>query len=152
MQFDNKSTNQVMVQIVDDEFDIVNVLKLYLQQVGLKVFGFTDPYLALEHFRINCKDYILVVSDIRMPGMNGFEFVRNIREIKPEVKVLLMTAFDINTNIVSEELLSTKVNGFIQKPVSSKELNNIILKHIPTCSIKKNKDEVYFNLIFKNHI
>ena len=99
MQFDNKSTNQMMVQIVDDEFDILNVLKLYLQQLGLNVFGFTDPYLALEHFQINCKDYILVVSDIRMPGMNGFEFVRNIREIKPEVKVLLMTAFDISTNI-----------------------------------------------------
>jgi DNA-binding NtrC family response regulator len=139
MQFDNKSTNQMMVQIVDDEFDILNVLKLYLQQLGLNVFGFTDPYLALEHFQINCKDYILVVSDIRMPGMNGFEFVRNIREIKPDVKVLLMTAFDISTNIVSEELLSTKVNGFIQKPVSGKELNNIIRKHIPTCSIKSNK-------------
>jgi DNA-binding NtrC family response regulator len=140
MQFDNKSTNQMMVQIVDDEFDILNVLKLYLQQLGLNVFGFTDPYLALEHFQINCKDYILVVSDIRIPGMNGFEFVRNIREIKPEVTVLLMTAFDISTNIVSEELLSTKANGFIQKPVSSKELNNIIRKHIPTCSIKSNKE------------
>ena len=139
MQFDNKTTNQMMVQIVDDEFDILNVLKLYLQKLGLNVFGFTDPYLALEHFQINCKDYILVVSDSRMPGMNGFEFVRNIREIKPEVKVLLMTAFDMSTNIVSEELLSTKIDGFIQKPVSNKELNSIIRKHIPTCSIKSNK-------------
>ena len=126
--------------MINLQIDILNFINLYLRQVGLNVFGFTDPYLALEHFRINCKDYILVVSDIRMPGMNGFEFVRNIREIKPEVKVLLMTAFDINTNIVSEELLSTKVNGFIQKPVFSKELNNIILKHIPTCSIKRNKE------------
>src|ERR687884_2306013 len=121
-----KSTNQMMIQVVDDEFDIVNIIKLYLQGIGFNVFGFTDSSLAFEHFQINCKDYILVVSDIRMPGMNGFEFVRNIREIKPEVKVLLMTAFDISTNIVSEELLSTKVNGFIQKPVSGKELNNII--------------------------
>ena len=64
--------------------------------------------------------------------MNGFEFVKKSREIKPEVKVLLMTAFDINTNIVSEELLSTKVNGFIQKPVSSKELTSILRKHIST--------------------
>jgi DNA-binding NarL/FixJ family response regulator len=67
-----------------------------------------------------------------MPGMNGFEFVKKSREIKPEVKVLLMTAFDISTNIVPEELLPTKVNGLIQKPVSSKELNSIIRKHIST--------------------
>ena len=148
MRLGHKAPDQIMIQVVDDEFDILNVLKLYLQQVGLNVFGFTDPYLALEHCRINCKNYILVVSDIRMPGMNGFEFVRNIREIKPDVKVLLMTAFDISTNIVSEELLSTKVNGFIQKPVSSKELNNIIRKHIPTCSIKSTKERSLLQIDF----
>jgi DNA-binding response OmpR family regulator len=42
--------NQSMIQVVDDEFDIVNVIKLYLQGKGLNVFGFTDPLLALEHF------------------------------------------------------------------------------------------------------
>ena len=42
--------NQSMIQVVDDEFDIVNVIKLYLQGKGFNVFGFTDPLLALEHF------------------------------------------------------------------------------------------------------
>jgi len=79
---------------------------------------------------MNSKDYTLVISDIRMPAMNGFEFVRNIKEIKPKIKVLLMTAFDINITIFSEELLATKVNGFIQKPILLKELTTIILKHI----------------------
>ena len=139
MQFDNKSTNQMMVQIVDDEFDIVNVLKLYLQQVGLNVFGFTDPNLALEHFRINCKDYILVVSDIRMPGMNGFEFVRKVREISPTIKVLLMSSFEANSNELSIGLGGSKIEGFIQKPISSKELIGIIRKHISIQSIKSNK-------------
>ena len=131
-----------MIEVVDDDFDILNVINLYLRQVGLNVFGFTDPNLALEHFRINCKDYILVVSDIRMPGMNGFEFVRNIREIKPDVKILLMTAFDINTTIFSEELLATKVNGFIQKPISLKRLNIEIKKYTngikPITRLRKN--------------
>ena len=70
MQFDNdkKAPNEMMIQVIDDDFDIVNTIKLYLQRVGLNVFGFTDPNLALEHFRINCKDYALVISDIRMPA------------------------------------------------------------------------------------
>jgi DNA-binding NarL/FixJ family response regulator len=81
---------------------------------------------------MNFKDYSIILSDIRMPGMNEFEFVKKSREIKPEVKVLLMTAFDINMNIVSEELLSTKVNGIIQKLVSSKGLTSILRKYIST--------------------
>ncbi|MFL6327194.1 MAG: response regulator, partial [Nitrososphaeraceae archaeon] len=81
------------ILVLDDEFDIINPIKHSLQRIGLHVYAFTDPNLALEHFRINCKDYILVVSDIRMPGMNGFEFVRRVREINPAIKVLLMSAF-----------------------------------------------------------
>ncbi|MFL6318183.1 MAG: response regulator [Nitrososphaeraceae archaeon] len=126
----NKPTNQMMIQVVDDEFDIVNIIKLYLQGIGLNALGFTDPLLALEHFRINCNDCILVISDIRMPGMNGFEFVRKIREISPTVRILLMSAFEVNGNELSEALEDTKIHGFIQKPVSMHELNIVIQKQL----------------------
>ena len=130
MQFDNKARYQMLIQVVDDEFDILNVIKLYLQRVGLNVFGFTDPNLALEHFRINCKDYILVVSDIRMPGMNGFEFVRKVREISPAIKVLLMSAFEVNSTELSIGLGGTKIEGFIQKPISLRKLSSIVQKQL----------------------
>ena len=118
--------NNDSIMIVDDEIDITTFMKLSLQECGFNVDSFTDPFLALEHLQINSKDYMIVISDIRMPGLNGFEFVRKIREVKPKIKVLLMTAFDINTNVFSEELLATKVNGFIQKPISEKILNSEI--------------------------
>ena len=118
--------------MLDDELDITTVITTSLRKNGFNLFGFTNPFLALEHLQMNFKDYGIILSDIRMPGMNGFEFVKKSREIKPDVKVLLMTAFDISTNIISEELLSTKINGFIQKPVSSKELTSILRKHIST--------------------
>jgi DNA-binding NtrC family response regulator len=130
MQFDNKATYQMLIQVVDDDFDILNVIKLYLQKVGLNVFGFTDPNLALEHFRINCKDYILVVSDIRMPGMNGFEFVRKLREISPAIKVLLMSAFEANSTELSIGLGGAKIEGFIQKPISLRKLSSIVQKQL----------------------
>ena len=130
MQFDNKATNKMLIQVVDDDFDILNVIKMYLQRVGLNVFGFTDPNLALEHFRINWKDYILVVSDIRMPGMNGFEFVRKVREISPAIKVLLMSAFEVNSTELSIGLGGAKIEGFIQKPISLRKLSSIVQKQL----------------------
>jgi YesN/AraC family two-component response regulator len=53
------------------------------------MYGFTQPALALEHFEINVKNYDLLISDIRMPRMNRFEFIKKVRAIKPEVKVFL---------------------------------------------------------------
>jgi len=130
MRLGNKASDQRMIQVVDDEFDIVNVIKLYLQEKGLNVFGFTDPQLALEHFRINYKSYSLIISDIRMPGMNGFEFVGKIKEICPAVKVLLMSAFEINSTELSAGLRENIIQGFIQKPIALDELGNIVQRQL----------------------
>jgi CheY-like chemotaxis protein len=125
MALENRS-----VLVLDDEFDIISLIKQSLSRIGLHVYAFTDPLLALEHFRINCKNYVLVVSDIRMPGMNGFEFVRKIREINPAIKVLLMSAFEVNSTELAAGLGSTKIDGFIQKPISLHQLNSVIQEHI----------------------
>jgi CheY-like chemotaxis protein len=128
------------ILVLDDEFDIINPIKHSLHRIGLHVYAFTDPNLALEHFRINCKDYILVVSDIRMPGMNGFEFVRRVREINPAIKVLLMSAFEINSTELSVGLGGAKIEGFIQKPISLHEFNIAVQKQINGLkSYKKSK-------------
>ena len=83
--------------MLDDDFDLATLVKEILRKHGFKnVFAFTDPLLALEHFKTNNKDYSLLISDIRMPTMNGFEFVREARKINPKVKILLMTAFEID--------------------------------------------------------
>ena len=128
------------ILVLDDEFDIINPIKHSLERIGLHVYAFTDPSLALEHFRINCKDYILVISDIRMPGMNGFEFIRKVREISPAIKILLMSAFEINSTELSVGLGGDKIQGFIQKPISLHELNMVVQKHINGLkSYKKSK-------------
>ena len=75
------TTNWIL--IVDDEFDVISIFKQALKKKGFHVFGFTDPLLALEHFQINVKRYGLVISDLRMLGMNGYEFVKKVNEIKP---------------------------------------------------------------------
>ena len=61
----------------DDDFDMVSVMKSGLQKYSaFNVYGFTQSALALEHFEIKVKNYDLLISDIRMPQMNGFEFIK----------------------------------------------------------------------------
>ena len=126
-----RKNNIPKVMVVDDEFDICNLLKMVLQKQGCDVFGFTDPYIALEHFRTNSKTCNLVISDFRMPGMNGIEFLRNIRQINPTTKMLLMSAFnfeeDLEYSNLSKEI---NVSGFVQKPVSIRQFSQIIKSHI----------------------
>ncbi|MDP9462862.1 MAG: response regulator, partial [Thermoproteota archaeon] len=67
------------ILVVDDELDIVLIFKQALSRQGYTVFGFTDPLLALEHFKVNSADYGLVITDVRMPRMSGFELAANIK-------------------------------------------------------------------------
>ena len=118
------------VLLLDDEFDITTVLRQGLEKQGFRVFGFTDPLLALEHFQINSDQYGLVISDLRMPAMNGYEFIKNVKKIKPEVQVFLMTAFEIDDKEFRRLLQSVKIDEFIQKPVSIRNLSGIVRKYI----------------------
>jgi DNA-binding NtrC family response regulator len=127
---DSEVDSRPSILTLDDDFDVVNVFRLGLEKYNLKVFGFTDPLLALEHFKINSSNYAIVVSDIRMPTMNGYEFVKKVKEIKPEIKIFLMTAFEINDLEFSRALPSIRIDEFIQKPVSVSNLAATIQKYI----------------------
>jgi DNA-binding response OmpR family regulator len=113
------------VLVLDDDFDISQLIKQILQKDNFKnVFAFTDPLLALEHFRTN--HYSLIISDVRMPTMNGFEFVREAKKINPKVKILLMTAFEIDDKEFARVLPKPKIDGLIQKPASPKQILNTV--------------------------
>ena len=116
--------------VVDDEQDITTVIKKGLEWNNILVDEFTNSSHALEHFRRHPNDYCLVVSDIRMPSPTGFELAKEIHKINPDVKILLMSSFEIHKSELSKVLPSIRVEDFVQKPVSINELKNIVLKHI----------------------
>jgi DNA-binding response OmpR family regulator len=60
------------ILVLDDEYDIVGIIKEALERENYSVIGFTEPLMALEHFNVNYASYHLVISDWRMPVMNGF--------------------------------------------------------------------------------
>jgi DNA-binding NtrC family response regulator len=125
------SSNRIAKTIlaVDDECDIVNLIKHTLEvETGIQVCVFTDALSALEHFKSNSEYYYIVISDIRMPGMNGYEFVKHVKNINPQVKVILMSAFEIKAKEFSNVLPDVKIDAFIQKPFSLKALIDIVRK------------------------
>ena len=115
------------ILLVDDDYDIVNLFKDLLENRNYEVTGFTNPLEALEHYKTNWNRYGLVISDIRMPGMTGFDLLKNIKKIDATICFFLMSAYD---TIDFSELEGIKIDGFIQKPIRIKELLSTIEKHL----------------------
>ncbi len=114
--------------VVDDNPDILQVLKLGLiRKSNLVVDAFTNPQEALQSFSSNPKAYRLMLSDIRMPQLSGIALARKIKEINSNVKVVLMTAFEVKDNQFSKVHTSARIDGFLQKPFSISDLNNKVL-------------------------
>jgi DNA-binding NtrC family response regulator len=125
-----------LVAIIDDELDIVSLFREALYNIrGVSIFTFTDPMAAFEHYRINNRAYVLVISDLRMPGMNGIDLVYEMKKLNPSVRTILMTAFEVNDNVFEEYIKSDVINGFLQKPIKLAELRAEVIKQINT--IKK---------------
>jgi DNA-binding response OmpR family regulator len=112
------------ILLVDDEPDITYTIKNLLEENGFKVDEFNDPILALNNYKVNFYD--LVILDIKMPKMDGFELYIKIREQDPNVKICFLTAI----TTFNEDFRKTRValgktineDYFIQKPIKSQDL------------------------------
>ncbi len=110
--------------VVDDERDILSIIKRGLESKNrFQVETFNDAESALESLKENPDDYYdLVLTDIRMPKINGFELYRRIKESNPHMKIVFITAFEINKEEFSKVIPSLDVIDFISKPVSMSTL------------------------------
>ena len=118
------------VLIIDDEKDIIDVIKNGIFRHGFDSDSFSDPLEAVGHFRNNAGAYCAVLSDIRMPGISGFGVAREIKRINPKVKVILLSSFEILKNEVSKVMPSHQVDDFISKPASISLIHEVLLKQI----------------------
>ncbi len=109
--------------IVDDEQDIILPLHHIFQESGFEVVSFNDPLLALENFKPHYYD--LVILDIKMPEMNGFELYRRMRRKDNGVKVCFLTALsDLRDYEQYKKETYPKPNErhFVAKPISNDEI------------------------------
>jgi CheY-like chemotaxis protein len=119
MQDENRTLqSKKTIYLVDYELDTTTILKKTLEQNGFVAHAFNDPKMALQEFKQNGKDCTVILSDIRMPGMNGFQLARELSQLRPDVRIVLMSSFEINKAEFDKVLPSTDVAAFITKPVS----------------------------------
>jgi DNA-binding NtrC family response regulator len=130
-----------LVAIIDDELDILNLFREALNNIeGVSIFTFTDPMAASEHFKINNRAYVHLISDLRMPGINGTDLVYEIKKVNPLVRTLLMTTFEVNDNVFQEYIKNGVINGFLQKPIKLEELRTEVIKQINFFKKRKRPD------------
>lgn len=115
-------TSNSTVMVVDDEPDLLALTKKFLESEGYQVHSFGSPEAAVQHVKQGCTTCTIVVSDIKMPGMSGFELVRRLKEILPETRVVLMSSFVIHKAEFEKVMPSLDVDGFVMKPFTKADL------------------------------
>lgn len=116
------------ILIVDDEPDVNLALRIVLEDNNFIVDSFNDPLRALENFKANLYD--LIILDIKMPKKDGFEVYKEILKIDNRVQVCFLTAGDINYRSLKETFPTLDENQFIRKPIENIELIKQIHKII----------------------
>jgi DNA-binding response OmpR family regulator len=126
-----KKNDKQRILIVDDEADITTALKMYLELQGFYVDTFTDPVNALTQFKAGF--YQLLILDIKMPEMNGFELYTEIKKKDETVKVFFLTALSEMRDYDAFKKDVFPKEGeryFIAKPIeneeTSKRINTVI--------------------------
>ncbi len=111
------------IMVVEEERNMALSIKLALEANQFSVDMFIDPIVALEEFKRNSQDYSLVIIDMKMIRMSAFEFMKETKIKNDDVKVLLITTFEIKPVEFNTVLPSVKIEGSIEKPFL---LNKII--------------------------
>ena len=127
-----------LVAIIDDEEDITTLFRDALKSIkGITIFTFTDPILALEHFQQNKDDYALVISDYRMPGLNGTELLRKMKDANKYVRTILMTAFEIENATFRDYSKREIIHTFFQKPVRLTDFIEVVHSELHSYEMQK---------------
>jgi response regulator RpfG family c-di-GMP phosphodiesterase len=100
----------------------------------ISVFSFIDPVKAFEHFTENKEKYALVISDLRMPGLNGLELLKKVKKVKtsnPKVRTILVNAYNFEEEELFKQHIEEQViNSTIEKPVTMNRLHKRVREQL----------------------
>ena len=117
---------QKIVSVIDDDVDISRLFYEVLRENvnGVEVISFNDPILALKYFTENRSAYALVISDLRMPGLNGLELLKKIKDSNSSVRTILMSTYNFDEDKLLQEYMEKGIiDSTIEKPVTIQRLS-----------------------------
>ncbi|MCK9418181.1 MAG: PAS domain S-box protein [Nitrospirae bacterium] len=128
-----RTSGKETLLVVDDEQDVLDIMRDSLETNGYKVFATSDPVVAMDIYRRIFHEVALVISDIVMPGIDGKELIRQIKTINPDVKVLAVSGY---SRYVADKDEIKEIDGFLQKPFESYYLLSVVRRILDTKSKK----------------
>lgn len=108
---------------MDDEKDVIFLFTTLLKENSYHVMGFTNPRMALDYISKYPNDFSLIIVDYKMPSMQGCELSKKISKINPNIKMVLITAYD---NIINNDL-NLEV---VKKPITNTKLLEVIHRYL----------------------
>ncbi|MBE0584362.1 MAG: response regulator [Desulfofustis sp.] len=124
VQGDDVFDGKGRIILVDDEGQVVQVIGELLRSIGYHVSGWTSAKAALEHFRENPEAYDLLVTDLTMPHMTGVELSAEIKRIRSNLPVVLITGY--SDRLTREFAMRSGVDEYCMKPVSLRDLSGVV--------------------------
>ena len=115
-----------LVMVVDDEEELGVLYMRFIELSGFDCKYFTDPKKALDTFSLNYNSYSLVITDLKMPGIDGIEFSKKIRKYSKTVKILLITNFLVEENLDYNKVKEAGIDSVLEKPFHTKDLSPMI--------------------------
>ncbi|MDW0339230.1 MAG: response regulator [Nitrososphaeraceae archaeon] len=119
------AANEKIVSVVDDDLNTTELFHVALSENinGISVVSFNDPVIALEHFASNKDAYVLVISDLRMPGLNGLELLKKVKSSNPKVRTILMSAYNFDEDLLFLKYMEEgTIDSSIDKPITINRL------------------------------
>ena len=136
-----------IVAVIDDDIDITKLFHDVLCEnlVDASVYAFNDPISALEHFTENKENYALIISDLRMPGLNGLELLKKAKVSNPKVRTILMSAYNFDEDPTYQSYMKEGViDTTIEKPVTIHRLCQRVKDELENYQVTlKNKEKFY---------
>lgn len=114
-----------IVSIVDDEIDVTQLFQDALcgNMDDVAIVSFNDSVIALEHFSDNKNNYALIISDLRMPNLNGLELLKKVKKLNPTVRTILLSAYEVDNDAIFQRYMKEGIiDSFIEKPVTISDL------------------------------
>ncbi|MDF0680910.1 MAG: response regulator [Candidatus Nitrosocosmicus sp.] len=111
------SNHPLSIIVIDDEVELASLFREYFKALGYDAISFTDPLLALEHYRHNVDRFTHVLTDLRMPEMSGIEFACEVRKSNDKVRIFLITAFELDDITSDKDYAKARIETILQKPL-----------------------------------